>query len=135
MKNFRVLSSKLFFLIQAFVKEMRACIYGSICFTLTIIDLTIVTRKLLGPADLTRAQTLCIYELSEVIMVSENEDFVFAAFYVVLSGFKCFDNGQKLTVVSFVLSLARNHFLQIVGYRVPSAQVGKLTQYIVKSVT
>ena len=80
MKNLSVLSSKLFFLIQASLKETRKCICSSIRFTLTIIDLKMVTRELLGPADLTRAQTFRINELSEVIMVSENENFVFAAF-------------------------------------------------------
>ena len=50
-------------------------------------------------------------------------------------GFKYFDNGQKLIVVSFVSSLGRNHFSQIVGHQVPLAQVGKLTQYTADSVT
>ena len=80
MKNLSVLGSKLFFLIQAFLKEMRECICNSICFTLTIIDLKMVIRELLGSAKLTRAQTFCIHELLEVIIVSENKDFMFAAF-------------------------------------------------------
>ena len=39
-----------------------------------------VAKKLLIPADFARAQTFYIHELSKVIMVSENEDLVFAAF-------------------------------------------------------
>ena len=80
MKNLSVLSSKLFFLIQTSLRETRKYICSSICFTLTIIDLKIVTKELLGPADLIRAQTFYIHELSKVIMVSENKDFMFVAF-------------------------------------------------------
>ena len=80
MKNLSVLSSKLFFLIQASEKKTRKCICSSICFTLTIIDLKMGTRELLGLADLTRAQTFCIYKSLKVIMVLENKNFVFAAF-------------------------------------------------------
>ena len=39
-----------------------------------------VTRKLLGLADLMKAQTFYIYDLSELIMVSEKNDFMFAVF-------------------------------------------------------
>ena len=39
-----------------------------------------VANKLLSLADLARAQTLCIHELSKIIVVSENEDYVFSAF-------------------------------------------------------
>ena len=37
-------------------------------------------RELLSLANLTRAQTLCIHKLLEVIMVSKNKDLVFEAF-------------------------------------------------------
>ena len=40
----------------------------------------IVTRELLDLADLIRAQTLCVYELLEVIMISEYKELVFATF-------------------------------------------------------
>ena len=45
-----------------------------------IIDLKIVLRKLLGLADLMRAQAFCIYELTEIIMISKNQDLIFVAF-------------------------------------------------------
>ncbi len=45
-----------------------------------IIDLEVVLKELLGPANLTRAQVFHIYELIEVIMVSKDKDLIFAAF-------------------------------------------------------
>ncbi len=48
-------------------------------FSLTIIDLKVVSRESFDPADLTRAQTLYIYKLAEVIIGSKDEDLVFAA--------------------------------------------------------
>ena len=40
-------------------------------FALIIIDLKVVTRELLGPMDLFGAQTFCVYELTEVVVVGE----------------------------------------------------------------
>ena len=56
-------------------------------------------------------------------MVSENRNFMFAAFYVVPPGFKCFDNGQKLIIVRFLASFGRNHLLGEIGDQVLSAQI------------
>ena len=68
-------------------------------------------------------------------MVSEIKDFMFAAFWVVTLSLESFNNGQKPTIVSFVLSFDRNHFSRIVGHQVPLAQVGKLTQHSANTVT
>ncbi len=46
---------------------------------MTIMDLEVVLRKLLGLADLTRAQAFYIHESTKVVMVSKDEDLVFAA--------------------------------------------------------
>ena len=37
--------------------------------------------------------------------------------------FEYFNNNQKLTIVSFISSFHQNHFMQIVGHRVPLAQI------------
>ena len=37
--------------------------------------------------------------------------------------FESLNNGQKLTVMSFVLSFGRNHFTQEVGHQMPLAKV------------
>ena len=80
MKNLGILISESFFLGLASLEEARQSISRSICLFLTIIDLEIVWEELLGPTDLTRAQTFRIHELTEVIMVNKDEDLVFAAF-------------------------------------------------------
>ncbi len=45
-----------------------------------IIDLEVVSRELLGPTDLTRAQALHNYELMEFILVSKDKELLFATF-------------------------------------------------------
>ena len=39
-----------------------------------------IPREFFGPPDLTRAQTLRIYELTKVIVVSKDKDLMFATF-------------------------------------------------------
>ncbi len=92
MKNLGVLIFESFFLSLALLREARQDISRSIRLFLTIIDLEVVSRKLLGPTDLARAQTLYIHELTEVVMVSEDKDLMFAAFQVVASSLKGFNN-------------------------------------------
>ncbi len=65
-------------------------------FSLMIIDSEVVLRELLGLADLIRAQTLCIHELAEIIIVSKDEDFMLAAFLVVVPSLESLNNGQEL---------------------------------------
>ncbi len=78
MKNLSILISERFFLGLASLGEARQSIRRSISFSLTIIDLEVVSSELLGPADLTRAQAFRIHESAEVIIVSKDEDLVFA---------------------------------------------------------
>ena len=69
MENLGVLSSKLFFLIMAPLREAREGVYSTVRLVLSIIDSKMIPRELLGPPDLTRAQTLCIHKPTEVVMV------------------------------------------------------------------
>ncbi len=94
MKNLSILISERFFLDLASLEEARQSLSRSISFCLMIIDLEVVSRELLGPADLTRAQAFHIHESTEVIMISKDEDLVFAAFQVVAPSFKGFNNSQ-----------------------------------------
>ena len=55
---------------------------GISCFinlALTIIDLDVITKKLLGPANLFRAQTFRLYELSEVVIIGKHKEFILGA--------------------------------------------------------
>ena len=73
-------------------------------------------EELLGPADLSGAQILCIDEITEVIMVRKVENLMLAAFQIVTPHLEDFDNSQKLTVVGLVSSLCGNHFPRKEGY-------------------
>ena len=37
--------------------------------------------------------------------------------------FERFNNGQKFTIVGFISSFDRNHFMQIAGHQVPLAKI------------
>ena len=63
------------------------------------------------------------------MVIDKYKEFVVATFYIILPYFESFNDSQKLTVVSFVLNFNQNYFLQIVGYWVLLAQIGKLTQH------
>ena len=62
-----------------------------------------VSRELLGPADLSGAQAFRIHETTEVIMVCKDENLMLAAFQIVTPRLEGFDNSKKLTVVGLVL--------------------------------
>ncbi len=83
-----------------------------------IINLEVVSRDLLGPMKLTKAQVFHIYESTEVVIVSKDEDFIFTAFEVVAPSLKSFNNGYELLIMSLILSLCKDHFLREKGYQV-----------------
>ena len=76
MQDFDVLYSEGVFFISNPLRVSKQGISSSVSFALTIIDLEIITKEFLGPADLFRAQTLHIHELSEVVIVGKYEDFM-----------------------------------------------------------
>ena len=93
MKDSAILSSELLFFILAFLKKPRQNICSRICLTLAIVNLEVVSRELLGPANLSGAQTLRIHETIEVIVVCKDKNLMLAAFQVVASSFEYFNNG------------------------------------------
>ncbi len=112
MENLGVFISKTLFLGLVSLGEVRQGISCNISFSLMIIDLEVVSREFLSTADLTRAQTFYIHELTEVIMVSKDKDLVLAAFQVVAPSLKSFNDSQELLIVGFVPSLSRDHLLR-----------------------
>ncbi len=121
MKNLRVLISESLFLGLASLGEAKQGFSRNISLSLTIIDSEVVSRELLGQADLMRAQTFCIHESTEVIIVSKDKDLVFAAFQVVALSLKGFNDSQELMIVGFVPSLSGDHLSREKGYWVPLA--------------
>ena len=93
MKDSVILSSELIFLILTFLSKPRQSICSCIRLALAIIDSKVITRELLGPTDLSRAQALRIYELTEVIVVCEDKDLMLAAFQKVAPSLECLNDG------------------------------------------
>ena len=91
-----------------------------------------VPGELLGPADLSGAQTLCIHKTTKVIKVYKDENLMLAAFQIVTLRFKGFDNSQKLTVVGVVSCFRWNHYPQKESYWMPLAYIG-LRNYPIKT--
>ena len=89
-----------------------------------------VLRELLGQADLSEAQTLCIHETMEVIVVRKDKNLILAIFQIVTPRLKDLDDSQKFTVVGLISSLCRNHFSRKEGYEILLAQIG-LSDYLI----
>ena len=92
MKNFGILSSKLFILIVTPLRKAKKGVRSSIYFALIVINTKIVTRKFLSPADLSRAQTLYIHKLANVVMVGQDENLMLATFQIVFPSLKNLNN-------------------------------------------
>ena len=76
MQNLDIICSKSLFLLSTPLKVSRQGIGSSVSLALIIIDLEVVAREFLSPADLSGAQTLRVHELSEVVMVDKHKDFI-----------------------------------------------------------
>ena len=79
-QDFDILGLEGLFLFCTLLKVSKQGISGSICLILTIINLKMVIREFLSPTDLSGAQTLCIHELLEVVVVVEYEHLMLKPF-------------------------------------------------------
>ena len=91
-----------------------------------------VSRELLGPADLSGAQALRIHETTEVIVVRKDENLMLTTFQVVPPGLESLDNSQKLAVVGLIACFCRNHFPRKERYWMLLAQIG-LSDYPIRT--
>ena len=82
-----------------------------------------VSRELLGPANLLGAQILCIHETTEVIVVRKDKNLMLATFQIVTPRLESLNNSQKLAIVGLIPSFYKNHFLREEHYWVPLAQI------------
>ena len=79
MQDFDVLCLEGLFLLSAPLRVLRQGSSSNISFVLMIINSEVVTREFLSPADLPGAQTICVHELSEVVMIGKHKDFMLRA--------------------------------------------------------
>ena len=68
-----------------------------------------ITKELLGPSDLARAQLLCIHESTEIVVVCKDVNLVFAAFKLVMPSLKGLNNNQELLIIGLVAGLNRDY--------------------------
>lgn len=81
MEDFDIFGIEAFFFFSTLLRVSKQCICNSICPTLAVINLEVITRKFLNLADLSEAQTLlCIHEFAKVVMDSKDKDLLFATF-------------------------------------------------------
>lgn len=123
-ENVRVFRSESLFLSRTSLGKTRKGIRSSICIFLATLDSEIESRKFLGPSNLPQTQVFCIYELAEIVRVSENKNFKFAAVFVVMPSLEVLNYAQEFLVVSFVLSFYRNHFPKKQGDMILLPQIG-----------
>ena len=68
-----VFGSEGLFLLNTLLRVTRQGIGSSVCLTFLVVNPEVVMKEFLGPADLSEAQTLCVNEPAEVIVVGEYE--------------------------------------------------------------
>ena len=80
------------FFFSTWLKVLRQDINSSISFALLIINPKVILSQLLSLPDLSGAQVFCIYEMLEVVMVCEHENFMLAALQVLFPSLERFNN-------------------------------------------
>ena len=80
MQNLDVLRLEGFFFLGTLLRVSKQGIGSSVSLALTIVNLEVVTRELLGLADLSGAQTVCVHEPAEVVVVGEYKHLMLGAF-------------------------------------------------------
>ena len=93
MQDFDIVSSEGLFLLCTLLKVLRQGVSSSISFALTIVNLEVVIREFLGPADWFGIQTLCIHKPVKVVMVGKHKDSMLGALEIVPPGLESFNNG------------------------------------------
>ena len=91
-KNFATFSLKLIFFILVSLKKLWESISNYIYFALLIINPKVILREFVGLINLSRAQTLYIYEIIEVIVICKDEILILIVFQVIISSFEYFNN-------------------------------------------
>lgn len=66
--------------------------------------------------NMLNAQAFCVYETLEVIIICKYKYFMLGVFHVVSLSFEYFNNGQKFTIVHFILYFSGNQLLREKSY-------------------
>ena len=80
MQDFDILGVEGLFFFGTLLRVLRQGINSSISLALTIVNIEVVAREFLSPADLSGAQTLRFYKPMEVVLVGEYEHLMLKPF-------------------------------------------------------
>lgn len=78
MKNFSVFISKHFLLVLTSLRGAKEGVCSRICLSFAIINAEVLSRELLDSTNFSKVETLNIYKLSEVIVISKDKNLIFA---------------------------------------------------------
>ncbi len=136
MQDLRILGLEGLFFLSTPLEISRQGISSSISFALLIVNPEVIPWQFLSPSDLPRAQVFCSHEALGVVVIFKHEDFILAAFEVVLPSFNGFNNCQQFTIVSLIPSLSKNHLSGKKSYWMPSARIiqSQLTENSINSI-
>ena len=81
------------FLFYTLLRVSKQGIISFVCLTLIIVDLEVVIKEFLSPADLSRAQTHRVHELAKVFVIDKYEHLMLGVFWIVSPGLENFNNG------------------------------------------
>ncbi len=79
MEDLRIFSFESLFFFGASLKKSEQGMSSSICVSMSLTNPKVIPRKFLGQLDLLQNQASGTYELTEVIVVCENDNLIFAA--------------------------------------------------------
>lgn len=68
-----------------------------------------IPREFFDPTNLSKAQTLYIYEVVKIVVIYKKKNLIFTIFQIVPPSFKSFDNCQKVVIISLVSNFYRYH--------------------------
>ena len=63
-----------------------------------------IAKKLLSLWNLIKIQVFYVYEAAKVVMIGEDKNFVLEIFWIMPPCFEGLNDGQKLTIISFLSS-------------------------------
>lgn len=109
MWNRTVFSAKSLFFSLTSLGKTRQGSCSSICLFLARVYWKIVLKEFLGPSNLPATKGFGIYKLVKIVIIGGDKNPKFATLHLITPSFKGFNNIQEFLVMSFVLSLCKNH--------------------------
>lgn len=115
-KNTIIFNLLFIFFSLTFLEKKIWSVYSFISLFLVIVYSKIISKKLFGLVNPTKAGVFNIHELIEIIIFDKYKNLIFLMLQIVAPSFQSFNNDQQLLVVSFILYFYSNYFFQKIDY-------------------